>query len=160
MLFRSGGLVIGIDVEKAGLNNIDEYVVPARFGNIIYTATMPTHEYQQSNLDLIFTGRVKNYQPSMTEAFQRVFLYKSQEWAYEEEVRVVKNIIHDRSGILSIPEDSIAEVYIGLGQNKPISRKKIIEIIRHNVPMARIFVMNRAPDQWSIRPQEYTNEDI
>ena len=88
------GLVIGIDTELAGLNDESTCVLPARYGSVIYTVSKPISSYQQSNAEEILSGRLDQYDPLYLEALQRIFLYKSSEWYYEEEVRAVKTIAY------------------------------------------------------------------
>jgi hypothetical protein len=135
------GVVIGIDIASAGLMSSEEFVIPAQLGEITYVATknkdlngIPSIEKLNKikKDDLKFGSEIKNY-------LKQAFLYKSLEWGYEEEVRVIKSIsrfkfgyhgIHDevlnrswkkvRNSELgqplfcfSIPQKSIKEVYLG-----------------------------------------------
>jgi len=67
------GLVIGIDIDKAGLNDESSCVLPAMYGIVIYTVSKPTSSYQQSNAEKILSGRLAQYDPSYIEALQRIF---------------------------------------------------------------------------------------
>jgi len=155
-----GGLVIGIDANIAGLNNEDDMVIPAKFGSIIYTATKPRNEYYQSKNEYLLAGEINNYRPDLTEALQRVFLYKSQEWAYEEEVRAVKNIALEQSGTITIPQESIVEVYIGSGQNKSVARKSIRDYVLQQAPAAEVYVMKKDRDRWAVIPEKITHANL
>ena len=124
------GLVIGIDTDLAGLNDESTCVLPARYGSVIYTVSKPISSYQQSNAEEILSGRLARYDPLYIEALQRIFLYKSSEWYYEEEVRAVKtiaSITEDGGQILGrdaasgaatylaqIPKGAIQSVHLGL----------------------------------------------
>ena len=88
------GIVIGIDVASAGLMSSEEFVIPAQLGEITYVATknkdlngIPSVEKlnEIKKYDLKFGSEIENY-------LKQAFLYKSLEWGYEEEVRVIKSI--------------------------------------------------------------------
>lgn len=137
------GAVVGIDIAAAGLMSFEEFVVPAQLGEILYTTTKtkdcaPSLERlnEIKKNDLKFSSDIENY-------LKQAFLYKSSEWAYEEEVRVIKSLtkfqfsyhsLHDqelsntplnkwskiRNGTMgqplfcfNIPKNSIKEVYLG-----------------------------------------------
>jgi hypothetical protein len=144
------GVVIGIDVEKAGLNDLSKCVVPAKFGEIIYTSTIPRNNLPTSTKDsLILVGNQSySFHEDSYDLFKNAFLNKDLSWAYEEEVRVVKNIIDPKGGsrykkynyqnsvgnwnqiqhqgrpvcCLSIPQESIVEAYLGCSTYKNVSR--------------------------------------
>ncbi|WP_298940914.1 DUF2971 domain-containing protein [uncultured Psychromonas sp.] len=89
------GIVIGIDIELANLTSSDEFIIPAQLGEITYVSTknkdlnrIPSidklNEIKES--DLKFKSDIKSY-------LKQAFLYKSLEWGYEEEVRVIKSLI-------------------------------------------------------------------
>jgi len=84
------GMVIGIDSARADFHNEETCVLPAQYGSIIYSNSKPVHAYHRSDSFEVIQGRLKRFQPNVLEALQRSFLHKSSEWAYEEEVRVVK----------------------------------------------------------------------
>lgn len=135
------GVVIGIDTDKAGLNNAEKCLIPAQQGDMIYTATMPRNLLPiPSTEDLMGIGnKVSSFDKEDNDLFKNAFLYKDSSWAYEEEVRVVKNVRTDpyvskhrecrySNGAgewsqiqyegrplycLSIPRSSIVEIYLG-----------------------------------------------
>lgn len=149
-----GGLVIGIDINEAGLNNEENYLIPAKFGSMIYTATKPVNQYLQSNLELLSRGELTGYNPSHIETLQRVFLNKSQEWAYEEEVRVVKKIKPGRTDKITIPKSSIKSVYLGSGIGN--SEQLLPEIRRHS-PNAEIYAMELNVRDWGLTPRKISH---
>lgn len=144
------GVVIGIDVCKAGFNCLDRNVIPATLGDIIYTNTKPAHKLPEVTADRLVTigEEVNCFHDNDFELFKRAFLYKSLHWGYEEEVRVVKNVYNAAGGsvykpstfineagewskiifegrplyCLKIPEDSIVEIYLGCSVSKNESR--------------------------------------
>ncbi|MDN3699202.1 DUF2971 domain-containing protein [Vibrio cortegadensis] len=148
------GAVIGIDVEIAGLMSEDEFTIPVHMGEMIYVATknrglngVPTiqHLDEIKSNELKFKNEIRNY-------LKQAFLYKSLEWGYEEEVRVIKSISHFchsyhkkcdevliqstasswkkvRNSVLGqplycfgIPREAIKEVYLGVNVNRNGSR--------------------------------------
>lgn len=108
------GMVFGIDVELAGLNSYGRNVIPAKFGSVIYTSTKPRHAFENSEYHNLYEGSEYTFKPELLEALQRIFLYKSSHWSYEEEVRVVRNVCCEPfKQIIEIDRLSIKEVYIG-----------------------------------------------
>ncbi len=87
------GLVIGFDVEECGLNDIETNVIPSSYGEIIYTRTKPQTVFSMPTTEeLMAIGNdISKFNDGNYAFFKAAFLYKSVEWAYEEEVRVVKN---------------------------------------------------------------------
>lgn len=87
------GVVIGIDVDIAGLNDRHSNMIPSDFGEVIYCLTKPHKNLPVvSEETLMRIGDDLKFAESMFNLAKRAFLYKSLEWAYEEEVRIVKNI--------------------------------------------------------------------
>lgn len=150
------GVVIGIDVEKAGLNNLSECVVPAKLGEIIYTSTIPRNYLPTSTTDSLMSigDQFSSFHEDSYELFKNAFLYKDNLWGYEEEVRVVKNIVNPKNAgsryekygfsnsagnwyqiqhqgrpvyCLSIPRESIVEVYLGCSIFKNVTRLELKE---------------------------------
>jgi hypothetical protein len=147
------GVVIGIDVEKAKLNDLNKCVVPARAGEIIYTSTIPRNYLDPSTTDTLMSvgNQSSSFHQTNYKLFKNAFLHKDLAWGYEEEVRVVKNIIDSEGGsryknynysnlagdwnqiqhqgrpvfCLSIPQDSIVEAYLGCSTYKNVSRLDI-----------------------------------
>lgn len=88
------GAVIGIEVNEAGLNDPENSLICASEGEVIYSATKPS---QTIDIDSFGTWLLEDietleFRPSSSNFFKRAFLYKSLEWAYEEEVRIVKSV--------------------------------------------------------------------
>lgn len=145
------GVVIGIDAEKCGLTSNEEFVIPAQFGELIYISTknknlngVPSQKHlDELRESIAFTPEVKNY-------LKQAFLYKSLEWGYEEEVRVIKSLKDFKFGYHSteeqlltndgrwnkvrnsylgqplycykIPESGIKEIYLGANVYRNIAR--------------------------------------
>ncbi|MBU0656003.1 MAG: DUF2971 domain-containing protein [Gammaproteobacteria bacterium] len=142
------GIVIGIDVDMAGLSDMASCIIPSQYGEVIYTATKPHKDMPIiSSEELMDIGDSIKFDPNTYNLVKRAFLYKSLEWGYEEEVRIVKNISalpfsyhfsegrHDNwrkiniSGrplyLLDIPVEAIKEVYLGKNIYKNISRRNL-----------------------------------
>jgi hypothetical protein len=85
------GVVIGIDVERAGFTDAASNLIPAQFGSIVYVSHRPNWSYfsgqQPGAAGMNFAFEASNF-----ERLQRLFLTKPIHWAYEEEVRVAKCI--------------------------------------------------------------------
>ena len=87
------GIVIGIDTAKAGLEDVAKFMIPAQKGEVIYLATAPKNPITLSQEEIFqIAEKTDIRQPEYAELYKRAFLYKSLYWAYEEEVRIVKNI--------------------------------------------------------------------
>lgn len=156
-----GGLVIGIDADKAGLNNEGNNIIPAKFGSVIYTSTKPISIFNHSeNIDII-EGMVTHYNYKYLEALQRMFLYKSVNWSYEEEVRVVRNITRAyqkeyRQEINPIEKDSIKEIYIGSIHSFPLESANIIcREIKKNLPNCEVLLCNTKGKDWNINANPF-----
>ncbi|MCJ8321942.1 MAG: DUF2971 domain-containing protein [Colwellia sp.] len=149
------GVVIGIDIDVANLNTTSANLIPAKYGDVIYSSTIPGKVLPKiSNEGLMEIGsQVEAFEEQNYELFKRTFLYKSLPWNYEEEVRVVKNIncsnsltrildfrFENKSGTwssiqfqgrpiycLSIPPESIKEIYLGSSTYKNVSRLGVPE---------------------------------
>lgn len=127
------GVVLGIDVKQAGFLDVQRCLVPAQFGNVVYTHTRPTQPLAAFQGDSpIRVGHTHHYQVGHEEKLQRTFLQKPACWAYEEEVRVVK-CLSDRQGganqsgtfvevelsnktlyCYTLPDGAIKEIYLGM----------------------------------------------
>lgn len=144
------GIVIGIDIEEAGFTCLKSNVIPASYGEIIYTKTKPNHKTESPKEDSLMSisKDISSFTDNNYDLFKRAYLYKSAEWFYEEEVRVVKNIkdgnplgkygegsFTNSSGdwnqlqiggralyCYKLPKTAIREIYIGCNIYKNVSR--------------------------------------
>ncbi|KQB53792.1 hypothetical protein AQS70_09275 [Pseudomonas endophytica] len=104
------GGVVAIDAEEAGLECALTNIITASRGNIIYTTVRPTVE-----------GDLLPYHGELTAMndrlmLERLFLYKSLHWSYEEEIRVARRIDNKpqiRFEDFEIPQTAIKAVYLG-----------------------------------------------
>lgn len=87
------GVVIGIDVKKAGFEDGNKFIIPSTKGEIRYLKTAPEKINKGTIERLMSVGNsnILNWENEES-LLKHALLYKMQEWAYEEEVRVVKNI--------------------------------------------------------------------
>ncbi|USD23312.1 DUF2971 domain-containing protein [Microbulbifer variabilis] len=145
------GVVVGIDIDKAGLSNIDTCIIPSQYGEVIYSATKPHSNLPIPSYDqLMNIGNAIEFDADSYNLLKRAFLYKSTEWSYEEEVRVVKQISHLPFGYyhstgrygewskisvsgrplycLDIPEGAIKEIYLGRHIYKNVSKKEALSL--------------------------------
>lgn len=144
------GIVFGIDMDKAGLNDDVLNVIPAKFGSVIYASTKPSFPFKNSENHNFFEGLQFNFDPSQLEALQRTFLYKPAYWSYEEEVRVVRNISCNREQIQNIDRESIKEAYVGIrnAYNKKYLKTIKAELIE-SFPECQIYVCGFDIQQWN-----------
>jgi hypothetical protein len=158
-------VVLGIEVDIPFFSSADDCILPIQHGSIIYTKTKPFHDYPMPGTKPADFACPRGYAPENLERLQRLFLYKSSDWAYEEEVRVIKhktnlsrNIVsslngsdkkRDKSGYMEIavrvPGLSISEIYFGCR----ISPDHVTEIqkLAPEVPLKRCRASWR---KWSL----------
>ncbi|GHZ85225.1 hypothetical protein VCSRO34_3603 [Vibrio cholerae] len=88
------GVVIGINVELAGLNSPSTSLIPAQYGDVRYTATQPANPiiFNDFSRLMLEDFELELFEAHSSNLLSRSYLYKSLEWAYEEEVRVVKDV--------------------------------------------------------------------
>ncbi len=157
------GIVIGIDADIAGFNDIETCVLPASLGNIIYTNTKPPIKVKENNLTWnLENGRIQRYIPELLEQVQQKFLYKSIGWSYEEEVRVIKALVseefrneyqgrrHKLNGILTLPPNSIKEVYFGCTHFRSAALFRRIQRLRLFQPEATFYCLGMNNDDWGL----------
>ena len=142
------GVVIGIDVESAGFNLSKEFIIPSQYGEVVYTNTKLKGVALSGTEELLSIGDISSFDSSTYELLKRAFLYKSLQWAHEEEIRVVSTIpqsfgsYHSGEGrcgkwnkiqlggrplfCYEVPRESIFEVYFGCNLYRNVSRKKLV----------------------------------
>ncbi len=154
------GAVIGIDVDRAGLNDPKKSLICAEDGEVVYSATKPCTTIGIENYENILLEDIESlhFKASASNFFRRAFLYKSLEWAYEEEVRIVKSVSHNGVSVpktkdlifenkhgkwikksvdnrplflFNLPKGSIKELYLGSNAYS------------HNVSQLRIFTHDK-----------------
>ncbi|WP_072209040.1 DUF2971 domain-containing protein [Pantoea dispersa] len=148
------GIVLGIDPDEAGFNSINSNVIPAKYGSVIYTATKPQHTFENSDNLELYDGMLSRFKPELLEALQRTFLHKASYWAYEEEVRVVRNISRGeyRDEIQPIKKSAFKEVYVGT--RNTFNRHYLEgfkEIINNELPSCEIFVCRFNEIDWGLK---------
>ncbi|MGY2462755.1 DUF2971 domain-containing protein [Vreelandella sulfidaeris] len=130
------GVVLGFDSDSAGFSDPQSNVIPSQYGEMIYSATKPHNDLPViGEHELMNIGGSLRFDSNAFNLMKRAFLYKSLEWAYEEEVRVVKSIenipfgYHTGGGryrewnkvtvfgrplyCFDLPENSLREIYLG-----------------------------------------------
>lgn len=89
------GVVIGIDVEEAGYCDENSNIIPANYGDVIYTKTFPKILKTPSSEKRFNCYRfTKSFSQDTFDFFKYAYLFKGVDWSYEEEVRVLKNVGH------------------------------------------------------------------
>lgn len=166
------GVVLGIDVEKSGFLDAQRCVVPAQYGNIIYTHTRPTHSMLPLKGIPILVGHTHHYPAGHEEKLQRTFLQKPACWAYEEEVRVVKCLSdRDNNGTnpsgtfkeipadnktlfcYELPEESIKEIYFGMRHPLLQSSSAVADVLQEYLelyPNLTAYGCRLSPTTWNI----------
>ncbi|MCY3813880.1 MAG: DUF2971 domain-containing protein [Gammaproteobacteria bacterium] len=84
------GAVLEINVEKAGFTDIETNLIPAQFGTVVYSRHRLNWPFVSDFDEGIAVGETHRFVLSHYEKWQRLFLTKPLDWAYEEEVRVAK----------------------------------------------------------------------
>ena len=108
-------------------------------------------------------GRIQNFHANLLEQLQRKFLYKSMGWAYEEEVRIIKNIqphyFHHGDqgnaqlrGIFLLPANSIKEVYFGCMTARYEEIFKDIQELRNIHANANFYFLEENTKDWNLNP--------
>lgn len=106
---HTGG-VIAIDAEAAGLECTKLNIITASTGNIIYTTVRPSVDSD----DLPYHDEISGQNNRLM--LERLFLYKSLHWSYEEEVRVARRVEYTpqvQHQDFEIPASAIVGVYLG-----------------------------------------------
>ena len=87
---RHRGAVLEINTHDAGFTDIKSNMIPAQFGSVIYSRSRPPGPYYSTFNESVEVGGTHHFVPDHYEKWQRLFLTKPLEWAYEEEVRIAK----------------------------------------------------------------------
>lgn len=174
------GVVVGIDVDIAGLNDQHSNIIPSEFGEVIYCLNKPHKNLPiVSEETLMSIGEDIEFDANMFNLVKRAFLYKPLEWAYEEEVRIVKNIssipfsYYDGVGrydkwtkisisgrplyCFDIPDESIKEIYLGSQVRRSVTRKNSISqeefnelIASWSAPERKISICKASLETWRL----------
>lgn len=104
------GAVIEFDAAAAGLTDHGTNMIPAQFGSVIYVRGFNTSPYQSSFGVGITVGETHQFVLEHYEKWQRLFLTKPLDWAYEEEVRVVK-CVKGVSGVNCATDSGVFSVF-------------------------------------------------
>lgn len=106
---HTGG-VIAIDTEEAGLECPELNIITASKGNVIYTTVRPS----LNGDDLPYHGDLNSQHDRLM--LERIFLYKSLHWSYEEEIRAARRIDYNPKILhqdFEVPISAIKAVYFG-----------------------------------------------
>lgn len=126
-----GGMVLGYDVESdffTGGNN----ACPIQYGDVIYSSDRPSPIKEKEKVDPADAWFRQPFDQSNIDRVQGAFLFKSERWSYEKEVRLVKRL-NDQS------EDEIREKTVcSRGRELYLYRlpkASIVEVYRYAHPM-------------------------
>ena len=170
---QNRGVVIGIDSEMAMLEDEKTCALPAQYGSMIYTRTMPNSPYGNKN-DLPKNYPTDDcYDHKYFQFLQRNFLYKSAEWHHEEEVRILKTtsslnkspweVFSESDSYFppdgfefKIPSESIREIYLGprFYEIDYDHMAGIFNFLTHEAPHAKIFDVFRDRKSWRLTCRE------
>jgi len=92
------GVVLGLDMEDARFLETESNMIPAHFGSVVYSRRRVLDDYSSKEANPLIVGGTFAFDVSNYEKFQRLFLTKPLDWAYEEEVRVVKCVSGIKEG--------------------------------------------------------------
>lgn len=144
------GIVFGIDINEAGLNDESFNIIPAKYGNVIYTTTKPNHPFEKSNDHYFSQGLQFGFHPNLLEVLQRTFLYKPACWSYEEEVRVVRNVWRRATEIQQVNKSCFKEIYIGVRNSfNQEYLTKFKDFVSCSLPECKIFVCGFDKSKWT-----------
>lgn len=104
------GGVVAIDTIEAGLECQEQNIITATAGNVIYTTVRPSVDGDP----LPYPDEISGQHDRLM--LERLFLYKSLHWSYEEEIRVARRVKYDaytRHEDIEIPASAIRAVYLG-----------------------------------------------
>ncbi|MDN5543513.1 MAG: DUF2971 domain-containing protein, partial [Acinetobacter sp.] len=152
------GVVIGINVKKAGLNDAEKFIIPANEGEISYLKEQP------KNLNKCTIELLENIENLTWDEdgiiLKQALLNKMHFWSYEEEVRVVKKItphittycipnkrvyefddqVWNKVNVrfkpiytLKIPQEAFVDVTFGMGAYKKLRRLQIAKTGDYNL---------------------------
>lgn len=143
------GMVIGINVQEAGLTHEASNFIPAQFGDIKYVSVRPNGQILTQAKEGMIVGATHHFMPDHYEKTSKVFLHKSIEWSYEEEVRIVKCLkgiesgpVETQSGSFELMQvngrplylydmghGAIAEIYLG-GRCPEENQTELLDLIK------------------------------
>ena len=169
------GFAFGFEGSNELFSSTESNVVPAQFGNVIYSETVPG-PHRMGKEGPLKLGREYSFRPEILEQLQRMFLYKKSCWSYEEEVRVVKCITglgieggtiesgrfqvkpleNGHLYLTEIPPGALREVF--LGERNRLRRgagfDKFVNTLRKNHPEVKIYRASVDTSSWRMRREE------
>jgi len=158
------GIVIGFNVNLDIFTSMENNIIPVQFGSVIYTATKPKDFAFKD--EHIKPGNLSSFEPSRLEQLQRIFLYKSAHWSYEEEVRVVKSTQNPELSKIQtnneiplytahLEPNCISEIYFGIRSEvlEDLANDKAIQCIqdiKRIHPKVSLFGCRSDDSSWAI----------
>jgi hypothetical protein len=138
------GYLLGLDETHPFFHKLNGYGQPTDPRNVIYTSRRTVAKAR---------GR----------DFHDMLCYKSLEWAYEEEVRVLttfkqngpnfENNKLDEVHLFNLPKECIKEIYIGANASSK-TRERILEAVDRRKIKARVFEAYVALDRYALEFRE------
>lgn len=140
------GGVIAIDTEEAGLECTETNIIPASAGNVIYTTVRPSVDGDHIPRHGEITAKHDRLM------LERLFLYKSLHWSYEEEIRVARHVDPARQvqyQELKIPSSAIKAIYLGAKYSHAL-----VDDLDRQLP--RVYLKHRKYDIYRCRLDHQT----
>jgi len=144
-------------VQKAGFTNETSNFIPAQFGDVKYVSVRPSGQFVTKAKEGMIVGGTHHFMADHYEKTSNVFLHKSIEWSFEEEVRVVKCLkgihntsIETQSGsfdviqindrplyLYNMGHGAISEIYLG-GRCLEEDQTEVLNLIKASSPKTNV----------------------
>ncbi|MDM9599236.1 DUF2971 domain-containing protein [Pseudomonas shirazica] len=153
---HSGG-VIAIDTEEAGLECTEANIIPASAGNVIYTTVRPSVDGDH----LPYHDEITAQHDRLM--LERLFLYKSLHWSYEEEIRVARRVDYTpqvRHQDFVVPSSAIKAVYLGAKYFHALTDNWERQLPRVHLkhPKYEMYHCYQDPQTWDLHAERYDPE--
>lgn len=162
------GVVIGIDVSETDMIRFEYNILPAQFGSVIYTKTYPSSNTIAKEESSNSYAQLIGFNLENMEILQRRYLYKSIEWSYEEEVRVVKHRnysnfkkseYYSNHLLMELPNNSVVEIYFGSSLIDQVKRKTYESLkSKYEKLVFKQCILNF--DDWHLSSTTLTEDDF
>ncbi len=162
------GVVIGIDISKTDMSIFEDNILPIQLGSVIYTKTYPSSKVLSKNNIANFHTQPIGFNLENIEILQRLYLYKSIDWSYEEEVRVVKHRnyskfkrqdFYENHKFMELPLNSVVEVYFGVSHIDKVN-VKTYELLKEKYKDIILMQCFQNFNEWSLYSKVLSESDL
>jgi Protein of unknown function (DUF2971) len=162
------GVVIGIDISKTDMTIFENNILPIQLGSVIYTKTYPSSKVVSTNNIANLHTQSIGFNLENIEILQRIYLYKSIYWSYEEEVRVVKHRnyskfkrqdFYDNHKFMELPLSSVVEVYFGASLIDKVN-VKTYELLKEKYKDIVFMQCFQHFNEWSLYSKVLSENDL